>query len=131
MTVGAGPIFPRVTPIRPRADDDDWGVGDGRIVASRGNESLSIVSRSKLAQAELGGPEVINSGGQCGRTPRKLNFRSEIGADHVEFDFVERPRASCGAKKRFSFRMLPASCHPGREKQHLRKRFEVRDGFAL
>ena len=124
-------IVPCVTPIRRCTNDDDRGVGQGRIVACGSDESLSIISRSKLAQAKLGGPEVINPGGQCGRTPGKLNFRSEIGADHIKFDFVQRPRAGCGTKKRFSLRMFPAPCYPGREKQQLSKGFEVRDGFAL
>src|SRR4029077_9075689 len=92
---------------------------------------LPEITGSKLAQPKLGGSEVIDPSGQRRTTPGKLNLRAEIGADDVKLDFIQRPRAGCGAKESLSFRMLPAPCDPSREEQPLREGFEVRNGLAF
>src|SRR5882757_4499703 len=55
----------------------------------------------------------------------------QIGADDVEFNFIESTGTRGGAEKSFSLRMFLAASDSGGEKQQLREGFEIGDSFGL
>src|SRR5437588_9379203 len=94
------------------------------------NQRLAEVTGAELAQTEFGGAEVVDAGGKTRRILDTWDiFTGQIGADEVEFDFVESAGAGGGAKKSFSLFMLLAANDSGGEEQELGETCEIGDGF--
>jgi hypothetical protein len=124
VAIRAGAIFPGVPPICTRTNDDYRRVCHGRMAARGIDDSLAVVSGAELAQAELGGSEVIYAGGQS-RGIAAL----QIGTHHVQFDFVKRAGAGGGAKKNLCLLLFFAAGHASGEEQQLRQCFHIGNGI--
>src|SRR4029077_15874979 len=83
MAIGAGLILPGIAPVGAGADDGEGRVSDGRFAAGGLDQDAAIVSGAQMAQAKLGGSEVIDAGLKV----------DEVAADEVELDLVERSGA--------------------------------------
>ena len=116
VAIGAGAVFPGVAPVGAGANDDYRSVGD-RWFAARGlDQRLPEVARPQLAQAELGDAEVVDASRKPASTGAGQSFTWKIGADDVEFDFVECARCTLRREKKF----LPARvscCEPPRRRR--------------
>src|SRR5207302_7652015 len=103
VAIGAGAIFPGIAPVRAGTNDYYRSLRNGLIVGRGFYQCLAEVAGSQLAQAELGHAEMIDASRKAGRIARTgRSVTRKIGADDVEFDFVEGPGACRRAKKSFS-----------------------------
>src|SRR2546430_13170810 len=102
MAVSAVLIFPRIAPVRPGTDDNQWRVSDGGFVASGSGHNAAIISSAEFAQAELSGGEVIDTGLQIGEVP----------TNQIRLDLLKSPRTRPGADTNFPPPVPPSS--PGR-----------------
>src|SRR5260370_13087045 len=99
MAVGAGLILPGIAPVGASADDGERRVSDGRFAAGGLDQYAAIVSGTQLAQAKLGGSEVVDAGLKLG----------EVAAAEVELDLVERSGAGGDAKIDLAARIFSLS----------------------
>src|SRR5579862_9468116 len=113
MAVCSRSIFPRVSPIRPGANDDDRRVRGRRLSAGGLYKFLAVVTRTQLAQAELGCSEMVDAGWY-----RSASF--QISAHDIQLNFIQRAGAGRRAKKGFPQIVFPAARYAGREEENLR-----------
>ena len=73
------------------------------FTASSLTQGTAIVSSSQFVQGELCRPKVVHACFQI----------DKISTNNVNLNFVECPRASCGAKMKIAARMFPMPSDPG------------------
>ena len=94
----------------------DGGLGSGGF-----NENAAVVSCSQLAQAELGGGEVIDA---C------IEVR-KMTADQIKLDFIQRSRAGGGTKVDFAAGIFSVPGDASGEVEQLGDSFQIRCGCGL
>src|SRR5579872_4981837 len=105
MAVGAGLIFPCVTPVRACANDDKLGMSNGGLGCGRPDQHPTMIAGAQPPQAKVGGSKVVEPCLQVGeRTTSK-----------IEFNLVERPGTGGGAEKNLAPGIGAAAGNAGRE----------------
>ena len=130
VAIGAGAIFPGVAPVSASTNNYYRSVRNGWIAGRGFDQCLAEVAGSQLAQAELGDAEMVDASRKTGRIfDAGQSFTRQIGADDVEFDFVEGAGARGGAEKSFSLLVFLAPNDPRREEEELRQGLEIGHGL--
>ena len=96
MTIGAGLVFPGVSPIRSRTDNRGGRSCHRRFHRGRLSQVSAKVTLSQESQCHVRRVEVIDARIQA----------SQVASHHVELNLVKSSGAGCGAKVGYSPRML-------------------------
>jgi len=117
MAIGAGLVFPGVSPIRSRADDRSGRSCHRRFHRGRLRQISAKITLSQKPQSHVRRVEVIYARVQA----------REVASHDIQFDLVESSGAGCGAKVDYSPRMFSLLGNSRREVQDTRQIREVRD----